>query len=261
MSVDDLINQIQELLKTGSYTEAVKRLRQAQADGQADADLDALLGIALEESGDLKGAVASYRKAIDKSPDDIDAHYALADILFEQNSFDEALALYKKISTTFSDQAEAEISMGLVHFSQEQIEEAILCYEQGLKIDPKSIFGLNALGDALLAKGDMEKAVETFKRVIVLDPEDAQAYFNLAEIHYDLVVDEAETCCQEAIKRDPGFSYAYLTLGNLYLDRDDIGEALQAFQEFLTLENSPAAEDIRFEVAAVVDGLKAELGS
>ena len=121
MAIDNLMNQIQELLSTGSYAEAINRLRKAQTDGYAEADLDVLLGIALEEYGDLKAAVISYRQAVEKNPEDVDAHYSLADILFEQNNFDEALAVYGKITTTFSDQAEAEISMGLVHFSQDRL--------------------------------------------------------------------------------------------------------------------------------------------
>ncbi len=79
-------------------------------------------------------------------------------------------------------------------------------------------------------------------------------------MHYDNDdLEQAEAACLQALNCDPGFAYACLTLGNIYLDQDRSEKALQYFQEFLMYENSPAAEDIRAEVAAVVDTLKAEL--
>ena len=69
---------------------------------------------------------------------------------------------------------------------------------------------------------------------------DPQAYYNLAEMYYDTDdLDGAEANCRKALELDPGFAYAWLTLGNIHLDREQIGEALQAFQEFLLREHSP----------------------
>ncbi len=69
----------------------------------------------------------------------------------------------------------------------------------------------------------------------------------------------AEKECREALRLDPGLTSAYLTLGNLCLDQERAREALHFFQEFLLREKSAGAEEIRQEVAAVVEGLKAEL--
>jgi tetratricopeptide (TPR) repeat protein len=96
--------------------------------------------------------------------------------------------------------------------------------------------------------------------VIELDPGDAQAHYNLGELHYDLGnLKKAEQECRKAVELDPGFSYAYLTLGNICLDQDHNREALHWFQEFLMRERDPGATEIRDEVAAVVEGLKAEM--
>jgi tetratricopeptide (TPR) repeat protein len=72
-------------------------------------------------------------------------------------------------------------------------------------------------------------------------------------------LESAAKSCREALRLDPGFAFAYLTLGNICLDQEKPREALQAFQEFLMRERSPAAKEVRDEVAAVVEGLKAEL--
>jgi tetratricopeptide (TPR) repeat protein len=99
-----------------------------------------------------------------------------------------------------------------------------------------------------------------YRQVIELDPEDAQAHYNLAELYYDLArLAEAEAACLKAIEFDPALSFAYLTLGNICLDEEKTHEALRYFEDFLRLERSPAAADIRSEVAAVIDGLKLEM--
>ena len=97
--------------------------------------------------------------------------------------------------------------------------------------------------------------------MVEIDPEDAQAHFNLGEIYYDAGdLAAAEQACRKALACDPGFSFAYMTLGNICLDQEKPRQALDWFQKFLLHERSAGAADIREEVAAVVAGLKEELG-
>jgi hypothetical protein len=48
----------------------------------------------------------------------------------------------------------------------------------------------------------------------------------------------------------------YFILGSICLDQERTGEAIEHFELFLRLEKSPAAQDLRAEVGAVLDGLK-----
>jgi tetratricopeptide (TPR) repeat protein len=116
------------------------------------------------------------------------------------------------------------------------------------------------MGDALYAAGNFEAALNTYHKVVELDPDDAQGHYNLAEMYYDTgKLQDAERECRQALRLDPDFTFAYLTLGNVCLAQEKTREALQAFERFLRSEQSAAAEDVRNEVAAVVAGLKDEL--
>ena len=93
-----------------------------------------------------------------------------------------------------------------------------------------------------------------------IDPEDPAAHFNLGELYYDLEeLEEAEDSCLEAIRLDPAFSMAYLTLGGICMDMDRTAEAITHFESYLKYEKSPQATDMIAEVKAVVEGLKEEL--
>ncbi len=116
------------------------------------------------------------------------------------------------------------------------------------------------MGDACYAQGENEKAREYYRRALELDPEDGQAHFNLAEMYYDTgELEAAEREVREALRIDPDLTYAYLTLGNLLIDSERMREAMECFEQFLLRERSPGAEEIREEVALLVEGIKAQL--
>ena len=93
-----------------------------------------------------------------------------------------------------------------------------------------------------------------------IDPEDPAAHFNLGELYYDMEeLEEAEAECREAVRLDPTFSMAYLTLGGICMDQERTKDAVRYFEQYLRYEKSPQAGDMIAEVRAVVEGLKEEL--
>lgn len=257
--LEDLMKKGREALEIGEFAEAARAFRQAVHAAPGSAEAHELLAEALVEGGQLRDGIEMYCRARELDPDNVDLLFALGDAYFEVGQAEQALQTYQAIVDR-QPQADAWVSMGLVHFNQERVEQAIDCYRRALQLEEDSVFALNSLGDAFFARGENETALDCYRRVIALDPEDAQAHFNLAELHYDLGDPRAaETECREALRLDPGLAFAYLTLGNLCLDEEKPREALHNFQQFLLHERSPGSKEIREEVAAVVEGLKAEL--
>ncbi|MEI7816106.1 MAG: tetratricopeptide repeat protein, partial [Desulfuromonadales bacterium] len=100
----------------------------------------------------------------------------------------------------------------------------------------------------------------SFTKSVENDPEDPAAHFNLGELYYDLEeLEEAEDACLEAVRLDPAFSMAYLTLGGLCMDQDRTTDAILHFENYLKYEKSAQAADMITEVKAVIEGLKEEL--
>ena len=102
-----------------------------------------------------------------------------------------------------------------------------------------------------------EDACDCYEKAIALDPEEAQPYLSLGELYYDSDrLEDAEQMCLQGLQLDAGLPMGYLTLGYIYLDMDKSQESIDNFQQFLRLEKSAAAKQIRDEVSAVIDGLK-----
>jgi tetratricopeptide (TPR) repeat protein len=74
-------------------------------------------------------------------------------------------------------------------------------------------------------------------------------------------LEEAEEACLEAIRLDPSYGMAYLTLGGICMDQDRTKDAVTYFEKYLKFEKSPQASDMVAEVKAVIEGLKEELKS
>jgi Flp pilus assembly protein TadD len=72
-------------------------------------------------------------------------------------------------------------------------------------------------------------------------------------------LEEAEEECREAVRLDPTYGMAYLTLGGICMDQDRTQDAVTYFEQYLKFETSPQASDMVTEVKAVIEGLKEEL--
>jgi tetratricopeptide (TPR) repeat protein len=60
-----------------------------------------------------------------------------------------------------------------------QLEEAIEAYRKAIQLDPNFAMAYSNLGNALKDKGQLEEAIEAYRKAIQLDPNFAMAYGNL----------------------------------------------------------------------------------
>lgn len=78
---------------------------------------------------------------------------------------------------------EAHHRLGLALRSMGRLSEASTALEQALTIQPYSAVILNSYGSVLTQLGNVPKAIETYERALSLQPNYAQARFNLAEAY------------------------------------------------------------------------------
>lgn len=255
--LNELLVKGRRLIEEGEYKQALPLLREAESLCGDSVEICLLLGEALVEEGQSQGALKCLRRAYKQDADNIELLYALGDLLLEGGENKEALVCYEKIVVLDPAEDDAWVSQALVHVSLEQPKLAEKACRKALEVNPESTFALNALGDVCAAQGQKDEALACYCKVLEIDPEDAQAHLNLGEHYYDGGdLAHAEKHCLQAVELDPGLAFACLALGNICMDLDRNEDAMNWFQQFITLETDPAAKQIRDEVAAVIDGLK-----
>jgi len=253
---DRLLHEGQLALDSGDSRKALRVLRQAHELDRDNPDIRLALAEALAEEGRLEQALRLLAEIADPG---VEVLFALGDLQFENGQAQAALASYQRVLDQAPDEADAWVSIGLIHFQQDRPEQALVAYQRALELEPDSVFALNALGDARLATGDEAGAIAVYRQAIELDPDDGQAHLNLADALYDTgELEAAEAECRQALTCDPSLSQACLTLGNICLDSERSREAVQAFRQFLALEQGPESRQIRDEVKALLEGLEAK---
>jgi superkiller protein 3 len=71
-------------------------------------------------------------------------------------------------------------NLGVALKAKGQLEEAIEAYRKAIQLDPNYANAYSNLGSALYDKGQLEEAIEAYRKAIQLDPNYADAYGNLA---------------------------------------------------------------------------------
>jgi len=173
--------------------------------------------------------------------EEIDKYITLGDNYFKEGKFDEAIIEYKK-ALEIKPRDDILNKLGQAH---QQKRLAGKSEEQPAKIDTfkskktldempglereqdLSIEELYDRGISYYDKGMIDKAIEEFKEVLELDPDDIETHYHLGNAYADKeIFDEAISIYKKVIEKNPEFIDAYLSLSTLYLDMDMVDEAI-----------------------------------
>lgn len=140
--------------------------------------------------------------------------------------------------------AEEHNDLGVAYYRQGEYDAATREFARAVGLRPGFTRALVNLGDARLAQGALEAAIETYEQAHAADPEDPAVANNLAWalLQHDRRWPEAEPLIRGALARRPEPRGYYLdTLGLLLLRRGDPGQALDAFRAALA---DPGLRDV-----------------
>jgi len=113
---------------------------------------------------------------------------------------------------------------------------AIGFYEKLRVTAPASYRVINNLGMAYAEGGMIEKAKETYRTAIELDPTNAVSYHNLANIHRnDKEFDLAQQYYEKAIALQPSFIFSYKSLAQIYLNKNEYKKARQLLETYYSM--------------------------
>ena len=130
------------------------------------------------------------------------------------------------------------------YLKNKKYQAAIVNYKKALKIQPDLNSALGNLGITYSQMKKYDKAILTFKKLLKKNPKHASTiYFNLAEQYKKKGnLDLAIKYYNISAESDPFPMYSYRYLGNLFLQNNQLDDAIDAFQKSidnnLTLNNS-----------------------
>jgi Flp pilus assembly protein TadD len=136
-------------------------------------------GIGLFLQGDLKGAEAAFLKATEIAPKNPDGWVNIGRARQQEGNLEGAREVLKRALEIAPNLARAHYFYGRVLRDEGKYDEALTHMRLVARQYPKDRVVLNDTGRLLFLQRKYQAAVEEFKAVLAIDPEDLQAHYNL----------------------------------------------------------------------------------
>lgn len=242
-------------LQAGDARGARAEAERAVAAAPRDAAALSLLGMLVAREGDPARGATLFERALAARPDDAAARVNLARALVATGAHDRAIRVC-------GEGARDPRLLRISGYARQQLglwEQAAADYRAVLAAAPDDAETWNNLGNALAAAGDVDDAIDTFRRANRLRPELTIVHLNLAkllasserqeerlavlrsaaaiapadpDVQAELGLAEAATqdfaaaerAFREAVRLSAGFTPAYVELGLLLENQNRLGE-------------------------------------
>ena len=128
------------------------------------------------------------------------------------------------------------LNKGNIHLDKGELEAAINHYRRALKIKPDSAEAHNNIGFAQEKRGEASEAITHYKQALRINPKFLNTHMNLGIILMGIgSLEESEGCFKKVLTIDPSSADAKINLGNIYLKRGDVELAIDNYTQALEL--------------------------
>jgi tetratricopeptide (TPR) repeat protein len=207
----------------GKLDAAREYLLQELRDDPGNTDYLFELGELAQESGQLEAAVNKFYQIVELEPGHAPAQFALGKLLMRFGRPAEALRCFETAAGLLDeDRHELDVYIGEALYYLDRLGEARERFEHALSRDPADTDAEMMLAQCLLAMNQPRLAADSYRKVLAVEEQNAQAHLNLAVCLYQLdQVDAAVSHCEAALNCDEEYLLAlqYAVVGYRALGR------------------------------------------
>jgi len=235
---------------------------------QDKAEVHHFLGSVEEKLGNPLEAVRQYQRAAEIDPSEANLFDWGAELLLHRAP-EPALEVFSKGNQRFPHSTRMLVALGIAWYSRGSYEQAAACLCQASDVNPEDPNPYLFLGKLQEIETTPSEAVaERLARFGKVQPENALANYYYAvtlwkrrrSSHDSAPSAQVESLLQRAVHLDPKLGPAYLQLGILYSEQNDLAKAVPAYER--AIEVDPQLETAHYRLAQVYrqagDKVKAE---
>ena len=168
----------ERLYREKRFSEAAVELRRHLERNPSDLNAHLLLGLSLQQAGDLRQAEAAFRDAVKLRPRHAGAHFFLARARFLLGRFREAEESARTALKLGEPPARVYNLIGLMRAEQNQHEGALSAFRAAREADAKFAEPLLNIGTTLLKLGRADEAKESLTAALALQPRNAEVLYH-----------------------------------------------------------------------------------
>jgi tetratricopeptide (TPR) repeat protein len=200
------------------------------------------LGYSLFGQQKIGESIRALAKALEIDVSNSEAHKILGRDLMIIGRFDAAQVEFEQAIRYKPDSAESYYNLGKLLSVQDNWEPARKAFEGALRIQPSYVEAMDALGFALEALGDEERAVATYQKAVALNDERKGTYaaphVNLSA-YYNKTGDALKALehAQSALALDPKSDAALFQQGRAYERQGKLEDAVKSLNDAIVLNS------------------------
>lgn len=151
------------------------------------------------------------------------------------------IAIWSTVVKQRPNNFRAHVYMGTELRKNGDLDTAIDHYRRAIDIKPDEAGTYSNLGITLAAKGKLDEAIQCYQQALELSPDNAPAHNNLAMAYQRQGrMDEVIFHQREVVRITPYLAGAHNNLGITLLIKGNLDEALEHFKEALRIDNNSA---------------------
>lgn len=244
-----------QFYESGQWDKALSELKLALAVNPNQSDWHFGMGLTLEALHRYDEAIASFEQVVKLRGDDIDATMHLAINLLRANHSQRAITELERVTqldphyepsycyriaayTQLGDHESAEL---MFYLAQQITEDCPLCYDH--------------LALSLALRGQFDRAIWCWQKVLKIEPHYPEAFANLARAHWQCgQLDRARQLFVMHLREDPGDINAMLQLGSLLVEAGKLSEAREKFGRVIEQEPTVTEAYLRLGELSLAGG-------
>lgn len=230
------LQQVQQLLQRGLPAQAEARAQALLGRYPRSLPVLNLLGMCQQAQGKLSAAIASFRGMLAVKPDIAEIHFNLGALHTQLDAVEAAIGHYRRALQLKPGLTVAHFNLGSLLQRQGQLAMAAECYQQAVAQQPGFYQAWSNLGAVRQAAGEPQAAEQCYRQALALHA-DARGHFNLGTALYGQGDHAAAGAAfREALRLDPQFADAWNDLGEIHRDQGDMTEAVRCYREALRID-------------------------
>jgi tetratricopeptide (TPR) repeat protein len=208
------------------------------------------LGIAYIMQGQKNKGSLCLAKAIELNPENLTLYINMGNCLASQGKATEAIRIFTKAIEIKPDLVEARYSIGTILLSQGKINESIEQFRKVLAIDPSNLNARRNIASLLALQNNLESTGAELKKQLEKDPRNENLYVNLGEMYKrsgDLV--RAEENFRQVVLINSKNILALNRLSEIYSIWEEYDKALDAMKKLIEVQ--PDIANVYYNIACI----------
>ena len=185
-----------------------------------------------------KEAITPLEKAIELNPENTNAYYNIGRAYEELKDYEKAIENYEKyIQSGPQDLKDTYLRLGIAQLEVENFQGASDSLQKAIKNNPDNDNLKYRLAETYQKIGKYEDAANVYTALAEDNPDDAKVYFNMMVKMYDeaSMPDKAIESAKKLIELQPNSADAYYNVGYMYVKQEQYQEAIPIFKKAIEL--------------------------